>query len=171
MSVPFYLEGYTSDIIEHSNSTSFILEDSEGGQEFKIFACAEYDPETGLYTDTPSDSSLFIAESVKTKEKITLFDNASHGYDNMFVKENSQKPRLVSELPFSPCRIMAQFGYEIPYDEEKKEYTFNSDGECVLIDGRSIPWEQVKADGYDWVTLCFENEEGKWEGFVDEELA
>ncbi len=171
MPVPSYLEGYTADVIDHGDSVSFILQDSEGEQIFKVYAYGEYDPSTGLYTDTPSGRSLFVAESVKTKEKVTLFDNALHGYDNMFVVDSMQKPRLVSELPFSPCRIMAQFAYEIPYDEEKNNYEFNSDGECILIDGRSIPWEQVKSDGYDWVTLCYENDKGDWEGFCDEELS
>lgn len=171
MPIPSHLEGFTADVVNHESSVSFILQDSEGGQYFKVYAYGEFNPEMGLYTDTFSGRSLFVAESEKTKEKVTLFDNAVHGYDNMFVNDIQQKARLVSELPFSPCRILAQFSYDIPYDEEKSSYKFNSDGECILVDGRSIPWEQVKSDGYDWVTLSYENEDGEWEGFVDEELS
>ncbi|MDE6593042.1 MAG: hypothetical protein K2K57_08265 [Oscillospiraceae bacterium] len=171
MPIPSHLNGYTSDVIDHGDTVSFILQDSEGGQLFRVYAYGEYDPDTGLYTDSSEGKCFFVAESVKTKEELTIFDNSIHGYDNMFVNDSKKEVHLVSELPFSPCRVMAQFAYEIPYDEEKHNYKFDSDGNCVLIDGRSIPWEQVKSDGYDWVTLCYENAEGDWEGFCDEELS
>ncbi|MCM1578427.1 MAG: hypothetical protein NC078_06485 [Ruminococcus sp.] len=171
ITIPTHLEGFTGDAVDHGGSVSFILQDSKGGQEFKVYAYGRYDPKTKLYTDTDEGRCLFVAESVNTREKVTLFDNATCGYDNMFVTEVIQKPRLVSELPFSPCRVMAQFAYEIPYDDEKDNYEFNSDGECILVDGRTIPWEDVKADGYDWVTLSYEDEDGGWIGFCDEELS
>lgn len=171
MPLPSHFSGFAGDIIESGDQVSFVLEDSEGGQYFRVYAYAKYDSELGLYTDTDEGRAFFLAESEKTKEKVTLFDNTVHGYDNMFVNEYKSDVRLVSELPFSPCRVMVKVSYEIPYDEEKKSYDFDSDGCCILTCGRKMPWEQVKADGYDWITLCYENGDGRWEGFADEELS
>lgn len=171
MPVPSHFCGYAADIIDSGDQVSFVLQDSEGEQYFRVYAYAKYDSKLGLYTDTNEGRAFFVAESERTKEKVTLFDNAIHGYDNMFVNENKPVVRLVSELPFSPCRVMVKVSYEIPYEEEKNSYSFDSDGSCLLAGGRKMPWEQVKTDGYDWITLCYENGDGRWEGFADEELA
>ena len=55
---------------------------------------------------------------------------------------------------------------------EKKE-TFDIDGEgnVKLIDGRVVPWEAVKRDGFDYIALSFIDKEGKQRQFLDAELA
>lgn len=170
MPIPSYLKGYASDITESEDHVHFILKDSQGGQNFRIFAYAELCRQMGLYTDTKEGRSLFVAQSVRTKERITLFDNCIHGFNNMFVNSFLPEPRLVSELPFSPRRIMVQLCYEIPYDEQKGMFRFDSSGNCILTGGRTMPWEQVKTDGYDWITLCYEGDDDMWAGFLDEDL-
>lgn len=171
MPIPSYLKGFAADVAQHGDHIRFILRDSLGGESFRVYAYAELCRQLQLYTDTKEGKSLFVAQSVLTNEKITLFDNAVHGYDNMFVNENKQVSRLVSELPFSPCRVMVAVSCEIDYEEEKETFEFNSDGLCILTGGRKMPWEQVKTDGIDWISLCYEDSDGSWVGFADEELS
>ena len=50
-------------------------------------------------------------------------------------------------------------------------YEMDESGNVKLINGEWIPWEQVKRDGLDWITLYYVNEKGKKVQILDEELA
>lgn len=103
-----------------------------------------------------------------------MFDGAVHGYDNMFCNTYSAEQiesRPLKKIDIPPSEIKIELFYGIDYDEEKDSYEFDENGNCILLNGVSIPWEQVKSDGIDAIALNYKNTKGKWIEFAEEELA
>ena len=79
--------------------------------------------------------------------------------------------RPLKKADFSPCKIRIDLFYGIDYEQEKEYYNFDENGNCILGNGKTVSWEQVLNDGIDAIALYYENNEGKWIEFAEEELA
>ncbi|WP_099225292.1 hypothetical protein [Listeria costaricensis] len=66
---------------------------------------------------------------------------------------------------------MIELGYGIDYEEEKDEYDIDHSGNVELIDGSTISFENVKANGFDWLAICLVDGAGEKYEIVSEELA
>ncbi len=151
--------------------------DSNGGGIFEILHCCE--PvninrfENPLYIGMKYPSG-FIAESVSTGERIILFDSVIHGYDAMFCNAGNSpeiSDRPLKKADFSPCEIRMELFYGIDYEQEKEYYDFDENGNCILVNGKAVSWEQVLDDGIDAIALYYRTSDGKWTEFAEEELA
>lgn len=177
MRIPSYLRGYAADCCEDDEKVTVNIADSTGGRLFEIWYCGEPMDIVGfkhplyLGTDFPSK---FVAKSVSSGEEILLFDDAVHGYDNMFcITRNDEEinGRALKKMEIPPSEIRIELFYEIAYEDEKETYDFDENGSCILLNGTSIPWEQVKSDGIDAIALYYKQPEGKWIEFTEAELA
>lgn len=171
------LKGFTADRSENNEVVTVKIADSAGGRLFEIFHCCEPVNIKGfgnlLYIGMEHPSG-FIAESVATGERIILFDSVIHGYDAMFCNTgNSQEisDRPLKKADFSPCEIRMELFYGIDYEQEKEYYDFDEDGNCILVNGKTVSWEYVLNNGIDAIALYYRNPDGKWTEFAEEELA
>lgn len=171
------LKGFTSGYSEKNGVVTVNIVDSDGKKLFEILHCCEPVNINGfknpLYIGMEYPSG-FIAESVNTGERIILFDSTVHGYDAMFCNtENSMEiaDRPLKKATFSPCEIRMELFYGIDYEQEKGYYNFDENGNCILINGKTVPWETVLNDGIDAITLYYRNTGVKWIEFAEEELA
>lgn len=172
MKVPSYLQPYAADYSDNGDNVTINIADSKGGRLFEIWYYGEYADWCGLYVSTEECGEKFVARSVETGEDILLFDAALHGYDPMFCIEPEEIPeRPLKKLDVPPTELRIDFGYSIDYDSEKDIYNFDSDGRCILINGDAIPWEQVKTDGIDWITIYYKNENGSYTELTEMELS
>ena len=171
------LKGFTVDCSEKNGVVTVNIADSNGERLFEILHCCESVNikgfENPLYIGMEYPSG-FIAESVSTGERIILFDSVIHGYDAMFC--NSGNSPEISDCPlkkadFSPCKIRIDLFYGIDYEQEKEYFNFDKKGNCILVNGKTVSWEQVLNDGIDAIALYYSNTEGKWIEFAEEELA
>ncbi len=171
--IPSHIRGFEANVCDDGEKTALCLKDSMGGEFFNILYYGErFSDYNDVIIGTDEANSLIIAESAATGEQVTLFDGNIHGYDKMFCEKNDADiKRPLKKAEFSPCRIKAEYYYGIDYDDEKDSYDFDENGFCILYDGRKMPWEQVKTDGYDGMALYYEDAGGKWMEFAEEELA
>lgn len=171
------LKGFTADCSGKNGVVTVNIADSKGGRLFEILHCCE--PvnikgfENPLYIGMEYPSG-FIAESVVTGERIILFDSTVHGYDAMFCNTGNSpeiSDRPLKKAYFSPCEIRMKLFYGIDYEQEKEYYNFDENGNCILVNGKTVSWEQVLNDGIDAIALYYRNTGGKWIEFAEEELA
>ncbi|MGY3778950.1 hypothetical protein [Isobaculum melis] len=118
---------------------------------------------------------LIIAKSHDSNEEIVLFDGALYGYDNMFCYEHDPlfvKNRSLKKYPSEKVRtIELAVGLGIDYESEKEDYSFDSEGNVVLIDDRRVAWEDVKRDGFDFLQIKIITEENQVYEIMSEELS
>jgi len=109
-----------------------------------------------------------VAKDTETGEEILLFDGYRHGYNAMFCDEfdpEEVEKRTLVKYDIAPCKIHIDFGYSIDYEEEKEE------DRVTLINGENIPWEEVKRNGFDYISIICETENGEKAEIVSLELA
>ncbi|MDE5935791.1 MAG: hypothetical protein K2G83_00065 [Ruminococcus sp.] len=53
---------------------------------------------------------------------------------------------------------------------KKEDYNFDENGNCILLNGTAVSWEQVKNEGMDAVSLYYKSKNGKWIKFADDEM-
>lgn len=175
--IPTYLKNFAKDI-EANDFTLITINSSTGNEKLEIWYYGELfsiQNETQLYignTDTAPEK--IVAKDPLTGEEIVLFDGAKHGYDNMFCEEYeadsiNNRPLIKYDIP--PSRLIVQLGYSIPYDEEKEYYEVDENNNVQLIDGSTISWEDLKRNGFDFISISFVDEKGKAIQFFDRELA
>ena len=117
---------------------------------------------------------LIVAKEPHTGQQIVVFDGALHGYDAMFCEtydRHTVPNRPLVKLDAPPTKLFIEVGYSIDYESEKEEYVFNDQGLVELIDGRFIPWEQVKSEGFDYIAISALDAAGHKTEFVSLELA
>ncbi|MDE6520834.1 MAG: hypothetical protein K2K91_10345 [Ruminococcus sp.] len=178
MPVPTYLNGFTADYKEKNGTVSINIADSQNGRLFEILYYGEFLEiqmlKYPMIVSTEFSVPKIIARSVKTGEEILLFDRVFHGYDAMFCDsftEEQIKNRPLKKLDIPPSEIRIWLGYEIDFDDEKDTYDFDENGRCILLNSSTISWEEVKANGMDYIALYYKNEKGKWIEFAEDELA
>ena len=114
-----------------------------------------------------------VAKDIETGEEILLFDGYRHGYNAMFCEEFDPaevEKRTLVKYDIAPCKIHIDFGYSIDYEEEKEDYEVEED-RVTLINGENIPWEEVKRNGFDYISIVCETENGEKAEIVSLELA
>jgi hypothetical protein len=115
-----------------------------------------------------------VAKDTETGEEILLFDGYRHGYNAMFCEEfdlAEVKKRTLVKYDIAPCKIHIDFGYSIDYEEEKEDYEVDEEDRVTLINGENIPWEEVKRNGFDYISIVCETENGEKAEIVSLELA
>lgn len=178
MRIPSCLKGFAAEYKENRDEVSVNIADSQGGRLFEIWYYGEFlkikERTYPLIVGTEFSVSRFVARSVKTGEEILLFDRAFHGYDamfcNRFPKEEIEN-RPLKKLEIPPSEIKIELGYEIDFDDEKDDYDFDENGRCILLNGSTMSWEEVRSNGMDSIALYYKNAKGKWINFAEEELA
>ena len=114
-----------------------------------------------------------VAKDTETGEEILLFDGYRHGYNAMFCEEfdpEEVEKRTLVKYNIAPCKIHIDFGYSIDYEEEKEDYEVEED-RVTLINGENIPWEEVKRNSFDYISIVCETENGEKAEIVSLELA
>ena len=115
-----------------------------------------------------------VAKDTETGEEILLFDGYRHGYNAMFCDEFDPKEvekRTLVKYNIAPCKIHIDFGYSIDYEEEKEDYEVDEEDRVTLINGENIPWEEVKRNGFDYISIICQTENGEKAEIVSLELA
>ena len=115
-----------------------------------------------------------VAKDTETGEEILLFDGYRHGYNAMFCDEfdpEEVEKRTLVKYNIAPCKIHIDFGYSIDYEEEKEDYEVDEEDRVTLINGENIPWEEVKRNGFDYISIICETENGEKAEIVSLELA
>ena len=115
-----------------------------------------------------------VAKDTETGEEILLFDGYRHGYNAMFCEEfdpEEVEKRTLVKYDIAPCKIHIDFGYSIDYEEEKEDYEVDEENRVTLINGENIPWEEVKRNGFDYISIICETENGEKAEIVSLELA
>ena len=115
-----------------------------------------------------------VAKDTETGEEILLFDGYRHGYNAMFCDEfdpEEVEKRTLVKYNIAPCKIHIDFGYSIDYEEEKEDYEVDEEDRVTLINGENIPWEEVKRNGFDYISIVCETENGEKAEIVSLELA
>ena len=115
-----------------------------------------------------------VAKDTETGEEILLFDGYQYGYNAMFCDEfdsEEVEKRTLVKYDIAPCKIHIDFGYSIDYEEEKEDYEVDEEDRVTLINGENIPWEEVKRNGFDYISIVCETENGEKAEIVSLELA
>lgn len=115
-----------------------------------------------------------VAKDTETGEEILLFDGYRHGYNAMFCEEfdlAEVEKRTLVKYDIAPCKIHIDFGYSIDYEEEKEDYEVDEADRVTLINGENIPWEEVKRNGFDYISIICQTENGEKAEIVSLELA
>ena len=115
-----------------------------------------------------------VAKDTETGEEILLFDGYRHGYNAMFCEEfdpEEVEKRTLVKYNIAPCKIHIDFGYSIDYEEEKEDYEVDKEDRVTLINGETISWEEVKRNGFDYISIICETENGEKAEIVSLELA
>ena len=126
------------------------------------------------YTDEVEIPCKIVAKDTETDEEILLFDGYRHGYNAMFCDEfdsEEVEKRTLVKYDIAPCKIHIDFGYSIDYKEEKEDYEVDEGDRVTLINGENIPWEEVKRNGFDYISIVCETENGEKTEIVSLELA
>lgn len=124
--------------------------------------------------DSDEVPRLLTARDPKSGEEFVIFDGSQHGYDNMFCDEHDpaqleRRPLRRYEIPAS--KLLLELGYNIDYEDEKDYFDVDETDTVKLINGKRMPWEQIKRDGIDYIALYYVNEKGKQIQILDAELA
>ena len=115
-----------------------------------------------------------VAKDTETGEEILLFDGYRHGYNAMFCDEfdpEEVEKRTLVKYNIAPCKIHIDFGYSIDYEEEKEDYEVDEEDRVTLINGETISWEEVKRNGFDYISIICQTENGEKVEIVSLELA
>ena len=115
-----------------------------------------------------------VAKNTETGEEILLFDGYRHGYNAMFCDEfdpEEVEKRTLVKYNIAPCKIHIDFGYSIDYEEEKEDYEVDEEDRVTLINGETISWEEVKRNGFDYISIVCQTENGEKAEIVSLELA
>lgn len=177
MNIPTYLENYVKHVQERrltelslcSIAGNELLEVWYYGDLFEVKG--EQHPYIG---DTDVAPEKIVAKDIATGEEILLHDGVCHGYENMFCDTydtESVRHRPLKKYPFPASRLILVLGYSIDYEDEKATFDVDDDGLVTLIDGRRMAWEDMKRDGFDYIALHFEDEQGNRVQFYERELA
>lgn len=124
--------------------------------------------------ETDSHPLIIIAKHSVSGQTFLLFDGTIHGYDAMFCDQPYDEPlEQLSPIKydFPPAILKLSFFYNIDYEDEKESYEFDAMGNVMLLNGLSMPWEQVKCDGFDAFALSVIDTQGIEHEIVNLELA
>ncbi|HAO5739020.1 TPA: hypothetical protein IP922_000337 [Listeria monocytogenes] len=177
MLIPSYLKNTAKEVnINDFLNVEIVTTSNE--ETFDILYCGTLEEIEGDQLITREDYEIplkIIAKSTLSGKEILLYDGAYYGYDSMFCDEFEAEATQNRELQKYPINnlsnIRLSIGIGIDYESEKEDYEFDENGNVILIDGRHIPWEQVKTDGFDFLEITATDENGASLLILTEELA
>ena len=167
--IPFYLKDHITNVKEKDDSTTGTLISSAENSNLEIYFYGDtVEIQKTPYIVDAEFPCLIVAKDAVTGEEFTVFDGMRHGYDAMFCNAPCDSAERELTL-YEHCRgkIEITLGYSIDYESEKDIYTFNENGEVILMYG-ALDWEQAKSVGFDWISLKFADTKVE---FVELELA
>ena len=174
---PTWLEGRIKDWTE-KRLTTMTLCSQTGGELLEVWYYGELTRVEGeaqpFIADTEEAPGMVFARDARSGEEFLVFDGAKHGYDAMFCDEYDAETlasRTLKRYDIPPSKLILELGYSIDYEDEKETFDIDGEGNVKLIDGRVVPWEAVKRDGFDYIALSFIDKDGKQRQFLDAELA
>ena len=174
---PTWLEGHIKDSLEEASATISLCS-TTGNEWLEIWYYGELFTITGeaqpYIVDSDEAPALVVARDRDTGENFVIFDGGRHGYDNMFCDKHDRavlenRPLKRYEIPAS--KLVVALGYSIDYEDEKETFEVDERGMVTLINGKRVPWAQVKRDGIDYIALFCVDEKGKKLQILDVELA
>jgi len=174
MKYPTYLQDHIKDLKDKFLSTMTLCS-SSGDENLEIYYYGELVSVKGEKQKyiTSGDKPMKVVAKFK-EEEFVIFDAALYGYDNMFCNTYTKEQienRPLKKLNIQAEKFILELGYSIDYDDETELYEYDEQKNVVLIDGRSIDFEDMKRDAYDYLSLCYLDKNGELVQFVDEELA
>ena len=175
MKIPSYLTKNIKDYRDNIHSVMTICS-LAGNDKLEIWYCGEWLKvgKEQYIVGTKQAPALIVAKDPVSGEEIVVFDGARYGYDNMFCDSYSREQvdgRTLLKMDIPPSKLILTLGYGIDYEEEKEDYDFDENGDVILVDGRKMPWDDVKVNGFDYLNLAYVAEDGKAVAFADFELA
>ena len=176
--VPTYLSENASNI-KSGDYLSVDIQSKNGNSLFEVYYYGDLFEVKGEKLPFIVDNEAgipckIVAKDTETGEEILLFDGYRHGYNAMFCEEfdlEEVKKRTLVKYDIAPCKIHIDFGYSIDYEEEKEDYEVDEEDRVTLINGENIPWEEVKRNGFDYISIVCETENGEKAEIVSLELA
>ena len=179
--VPTYLADNIYNV-KDSDYLSVDIQSKKGNTLFEVYYYGDLFEAKGekqpfivnYYTDEVEIPCKIVAKDTETGEEILLFDGYRHGYNAMFCDEfdpEEVEKRTLVKYDIAPCKIHIDFGYSIDYEEEKEDYEIDEDDRVTLINGETISWEEVKRNGFDYISIICETENGEKAEIVSLELA
>ena len=175
MKYPTYLKNHVKDIKDKYLSTMTVCAD-DGNENIELYyfgQLIDVKGEKSKYISDSNDKPLLIVGRYKG-EDFVIHDNSKHGYDNMFcdmysLEQTNDRELVKFDVPTK--RFILEIGYSIDYDDEKEDFDYDEKGDMILIDGRTMSFEDVKMNGFDYISLSYEAQNGEVIQFVDIELA
>ena len=169
--VPTYLSDNVRDV-EEGDYLSVDIQSKKGNTLFEVYYYGgllgiknrKYPFIVDNYEDEMAIPCKIVAKDIETGEEILLFDGYQHGYNAMFCDEfdlEEVEKRVLVKYDIAPCRIHIDFGYSIDYEEEKEDYEIDEEDMVTLINGKSLSWEEVKRNGFDYISIICETKEGE----------
>ena len=179
--VPTYLADNIYNV-KDSDYLSVDIQSKNGNSLFEVYYYGDLFEAKGekqpfivnYYTDEVEIPCKIVAKDTETGEEILLFDGYRHGYNAMFCEEFDPaevEKRTLVKYDIAPCKIHIDFGYSIDYEEEKEDYEVDEADRVTLINGETISWEEVKRNGFDYISIICETENGEKAEIVSLELA
>ena len=173
---PTWLDGHIKDELEEKSIVT--LCSSAGNEWLEVWYYGELFTVTGeaqpYIVDSDEAPALVVARDSDSEETFVIFDGGRHGYDNMFCDEHDRvalENRSLKPYEMPVSKLLLTLGYSIDYEDEKDTFDIDERDMVTLINGESIPWEQVKRDGIDYIALFCVDEKGKKIQILDVELA
>lgn len=173
---PTWLEGHIKASLGEKSMVT--LCSSTGNEWLEVWYYGELFTITGeaqpYIVDSDEAPALVVAHDRASGESFVIFDGGRHGYDNMFCDKHDRavlenRPLKRYEMPAS--KLVVALGYSIDYEDEKETFEVDEYGMVALINGKRVPWAQVKRDGIDYIALFCVDEKGKAIQILDVELA
>ena len=127
-----------------------------------------------IYNVKDSD---YLSVDIQSKKGNTLFE--VYYYGDLFEVKGEKQPFIVNYYTDEveiPCKIVAkdtETGEEILlFDGYRHGYNaMFCDDRVTFINGENIPWEEVKRNGFDYISIVCETENGEKAEIVSLELA
>ncbi len=181
MNTPDYLKNILSEISVVDDFQLNATLSPEDNCQFYIFTQAvmkTIDDTLYLVSEEEEDYYLndfqIIIQPINSHEQYMVFDSNIHGYDNLFCNKHRKNTTPLKKIELNGSSIFTGtilLSYGIDYEEEKEDYNIENGMVRVLNrEVEKISWQQIKEEGYDWITLSFVNEKGD-KLILDEELA
>lgn len=175
--IPTYLRNNIKEYIEKDFSIMTIVS-SSGNDLLEVWYCGdlfEVKGEKAKYIGNIDEVPIkIVAIDSRSKEEIIIFDEGCHGYNSMFCDEYNEeqlKNRSLKRYDIPPSKLILELGYSIDFEDEKEGYINDDHKTVTLINGDIISWEDVKANGYDWLILSYINDDGEKISIAEYELA
>lgn len=175
MKYPRHLENHIKDYKEKFLSTMTLCA-SNGDENIELYyfgSLIDVKGEKSKFITDTDDKPMIIVAKYKDEEFV-IHDNSIHGYDNMFCDEYTKEQvenRPLTKFEVSAKKFIVEIGYSIDYDDEIDDYDYNDDGDVVLIDERTMSFDDVRVNGYDYIGISYVDNNDEVIQFVDIELA